>query len=184
MMACGLVTYLITFTCYGSHLHGDENGSVDRLHSQPRTPFVDPLPTWQSADRFKMKQPPFALSESARPIVLDAIIDVCRHRGWRLFAAHVRSTHIHVVVSGDARPERMMCDFKLYASRVLNRLAPDAVPRTYWTRHGSTRWINTPAGLQAAVHYVVEAQGPPMALYYESDGRAADVPPLTHVRGS
>jgi len=26
------LTYLITFSCYGSHLHGSENGSVDRDH--------------------------------------------------------------------------------------------------------------------------------------------------------
>ncbi len=30
--------YLFTFACYGTHLHGDERGSVDHLHNVPRTP--------------------------------------------------------------------------------------------------------------------------------------------------
>jgi len=29
------VIYLITFACYGAHLHGDESGSVDRKHNLP-----------------------------------------------------------------------------------------------------------------------------------------------------
>jgi hypothetical protein len=27
--------YLITFACYGCHLHGDPSGSVDRHHNLP-----------------------------------------------------------------------------------------------------------------------------------------------------
>jgi hypothetical protein len=32
-----VVTHLITFACYGCHLHGDESGSVDREHSLPES---------------------------------------------------------------------------------------------------------------------------------------------------
>jgi hypothetical protein len=38
------VIYLITFACYGCHLHGDESGSVDREHSLPGTPVVETNP--------------------------------------------------------------------------------------------------------------------------------------------
>ncbi|MGH9840991.1 MAG: hypothetical protein ACREEM_19730 [Blastocatellia bacterium] len=34
------LAYLITFRCYGTWLHGDERGSVDRDHNIYRTPFL------------------------------------------------------------------------------------------------------------------------------------------------
>ena len=36
-------------------------------------------------------------------------------------ALHIRSNHVHAVVHGHAQPEKMMNDFKSYASRTLNR---------------------------------------------------------------
>src|SRR6266446_4923630 len=35
------VTYLITFACYGCHLHGSESGSVDREHNVHGTPLLE-----------------------------------------------------------------------------------------------------------------------------------------------
>ena len=35
----GAAAYLITFSCYGSHLHGEE-GRVDREHNTPATPAL------------------------------------------------------------------------------------------------------------------------------------------------
>jgi hypothetical protein len=36
-----IMVYLLTFACYGCHLHGDEAGSVDRGHNVPGSPLVD-----------------------------------------------------------------------------------------------------------------------------------------------
>ena len=33
--------YLITFACYGAHLHGDEFNSVDRHHNMPGSPYAE-----------------------------------------------------------------------------------------------------------------------------------------------
>ncbi len=110
-----------------------------------------------------MRQPAYTLTAAGREVVLGAIRDVCAYRDWRLAAANVRSTHVHVVVDGSAVPEQMLHDFKAYSSRALNRL--ESTPRTRWTRHGSTRWLNTPATISAAMHYVLEEQGPSMAVF-------------------
>jgi len=113
----------------------------------------------------QMPAGPFVLGEAARTTVLAAIEEVCRYRNWQLIAAHVRSTHVHVVVAGGDLPERMMKDFKAYSSRALKKagLSRDR----YWTRHGSTRWLNRPADVAAAIQYVVVEQGEPMAVYRE-----------------
>jgi REP element-mobilizing transposase RayT len=134
------VRYLITFACYGGHLHGDERGSVDRRHNLPGSRSLTPDPQRVAVERRSMLDEPYVLDQTGREVVLAAIRQHCAHRGWYLLAARVRSTHVHAVVEAKIRPERIMNEFKAYASRELNRVesGPD---RKRWTRHGSTRWL-------------------------------------------
>jgi hypothetical protein len=37
------MTYLITFSCYGARVHGDERGTVDRHHNWKATPGTNSL---------------------------------------------------------------------------------------------------------------------------------------------
>jgi REP element-mobilizing transposase RayT len=76
-------------------------------------------------------------------------------------AAHVRTSHVHVVVNAAVAPERVMRDFKAYASRSLKH--PKA-----WTRHGSTRYLWQRDDVTHAVRYVVEGQGDPMAVFVDT----------------
>ena len=86
-------------------------------------------------------------------------------RGWDLLAAHVRSNHVHAIVESETRPERIMNEFKSYASRELNRLDRDGPDRKRRARHGSTRWLWKDEDLQQALQYVVDEQGEPLALF-------------------
>ena len=157
--------YLITFACYGTHIHGDESGSVDREHNLPGGRLLDVDERRAAAERDMMDQTPYSLDQERRSTVLAAIREVCLHRDWRLWAAHVRTNHVHVVVEADVRPEKVMNDFKSYASRGLNCLAIDVPDRKRWARHGSTRWLWRDEDVQEAIRYVVEGQGEPMAVF-------------------
>ncbi len=112
-----------------------------------------------------MTQAPYLLDCGSREAVLKALREVCMHGGWSLLAAHVRTNHVHSVVEADVRPERVLNDFKSYASRGLNRLGRDGPDRKRWARHGSTRWLWKDQDVQAAIRYVVEGQGEPMAVF-------------------
>jgi hypothetical protein len=135
--------YFITFACYGQHLHGDESGSVDRRHNLFGGRLLHADPGRATAELQKMDQTPYLLDEDSRGAVLEALREVCLHRSWSLLSAHVRTTHVHTVVEAEDRPEKVMNDFKAYASRSLNRLASDGSDRKRWARHGSTRWLWT-----------------------------------------
>jgi REP element-mobilizing transposase RayT len=116
------VTYLITFACYGCHLHGDAAGSVDRAHHVPGTPILEMDVARVAFVEQRMDQPPYHLDHIRRDAVLEAIQGVCAHRGWNLLAAHVRSNHVHAVVEAEVPPVRILNDSKAYASRCLNRM--------------------------------------------------------------
>ena len=117
----GALAYLITFSCYGTRIHGSERGSVDRDHNTPKTPWLSASAARLKTEESLMRHEPFRLDKESRQVVRDAIQAVCVHREWSLLAAHVRTTHVHAVVAADAHPQRIMVDFKAYASRALTQ---------------------------------------------------------------
>ena len=100
--------YLITFACYGAHLHGDESGSVDRKHNLPGGRMLGAEPTRLAAEAHLMTQPTYPMDQPRREVVLASIVERCAERGWSLLAAHVRENHVHVVVGAEIAPERIM----------------------------------------------------------------------------
>jgi|GEM_PF-204191 len=157
--------YFITFSCYGCWLHGDAGGSVDRRHNVFATSVIESHPGYESSERARMDQPAYELDATRRGLILKAIQDVCAHRGWWLFTVHVRTTHVHVIVQAGDPPEKVMNDFKTYASRALNQAGCDKPARKRWAHHGSTRYLWVQEDLEGAIHYVLHEQGEPMAIY-------------------
>ncbi|MGA7412508.1 MAG: hypothetical protein WBW33_18665 [Bryobacteraceae bacterium] len=158
------MVFLITFVCYGCHLHGSELGSVDRDHNIVGSPLLEVDSMRASAARERMDQAPYHLDQIRRAAVLEAI-QVCTYRGWGLLAAHVRSSHVHTVVAAEVPPQQIMVAFKAYASRHLNRTGLDEPTRKRWARHGSMRWLWKPEHVSAAVQYVVGEQGVATSLF-------------------
>jgi REP element-mobilizing transposase RayT len=159
------VIYLNTFVCCGRHLHGSESGSVDQEHNVPGTPILEVNSARAEAERERMDQAPYDLDQNRRDAVLVSIQEVCARRGWSLLAAHVRSSHVRTVVEAEVPPERVMHDFKTYASRRLNGMRLDAPDRKRWARHGSTRWLWKPQHVSAAIQNVVGEQGDAMSVF-------------------
>jgi REP element-mobilizing transposase RayT len=157
--------YFLTFACYGAHLHGDQSGSVDRRHNLFGTRALDADRQRAAAERHSMNQSIYELDGDRRAVVLETLWQVCWNRGWNLLAAHVRSSHVHVIVEAEAPPEKVMNDFKAYASRALNGCEGEERGRKRWARHGSTRWLWKDQDVREAIRYVVEEQGTPMSVF-------------------
>ncbi|HKB02262.1 MAG TPA: transposase [Gemmataceae bacterium] len=136
------IAYFISFTCYGTRLHGDDRGSVDRDHNAYGAPLLPTSANRVAARRAALARPPYSLDGDRPGVVRDAIVALADKRGWTLWAAHVRTQHLHVVVTApDIEIERVMTDLKAAASFRLNREYPADRGRTFWTRHGSTRYV-------------------------------------------
>jgi len=136
------IAYHITFTTYGSWLHGDERGSINKDHNQYGSDFLSPNSGLHKKEQTSLKNPPVVLYKNVREVVLKAILRVCHHRNWIAHAIHVRSNHIHIVVSGEDKPEKMMADFKSYATRAIKKNSNNPTTiRKYWSRHGSTKYL-------------------------------------------
>jgi hypothetical protein len=160
------LAYFISFACYGCRLHGDDRGSVDRRHNVYGTPVLPPDPELAASRGAAMTHAPYSLDGDRPVIVLSAIVGLAEKRGWPVWAAHVRTEHLHVVLTAaGADIDRVMADLKAAASFRLNRAYPADRGRPYWARHGSTRYVWDEAQLAPVLDYVLNQQGEPMAVY-------------------
>ena len=67
------LAYFISFRTYGTWLHGDERGSVNRKQNKYGTPRIAPNARLQKAERKLLKHPPVTLDGYQRPVVENAI---------------------------------------------------------------------------------------------------------------
>jgi hypothetical protein len=55
------LAYFISFRTYGTWLHGDKRGSIDRFQNRYRSPYIRPNGKWQKYNEQRLK---------ARPLIL------------------------------------------------------------------------------------------------------------------
>ena len=151
--------YLITFRCYGTWLHGDTRGSMDRRHNVYGSPKLAANAHLESSDSSQRKHSPIILDSEQRKVVKTAVRRVCEHRKYLLRAINVRTNHAHAVVSAMQKPEPILDAFKSYSTRALRQaglLSPAVKP---WARHGSTIYLWKERDVAKAIEYVMLGQG-------------------------
>jgi REP element-mobilizing transposase RayT len=142
-------------TVYGSWLHGDARGSVDAEHNEPGTRYLDADDRCHAREKSLIGSSPSAFGPHEREVVDRTIREHCAIRAWMLLAINVRTLHAHVVVRCplEVTPERAMDQFKAWSTRRLRETGLVPLQGKVRTRHGSTRWINSPQSLQRAIRH-------------------------------
>ena len=64
------LSYFITFSSYGTRLHGSENGSVDRNHNRYGGDLIPPKPSLESYEKQTQKNPTVTFEPEQRHIIL------------------------------------------------------------------------------------------------------------------
>jgi len=159
------LAFFITFHSYGTWLHGQNHGSVDKDHNEYGTPFLPGNADQYAQKRERMTQAPYLLDDRRRAIVCEAIVQDCQFRGWQLRAVHVRSNHVHLVVSADRDPDDVVKSCKTNASKFLNRAGFEDSNRKRWATHGSTLYLWSEEAVADKIDYTLNRQGEPMARF-------------------
>ncbi|XVJ59086.1 MAG: hypothetical protein HEQ23_06670 [Tepidisphaera sp.] len=152
------LAYLLTWTCYGSWLHGDARGSVDAKHSRYGTAFLAADVVREYEELRAMPTGPELLSEEARSIVLAVITRHCEIRRWQLRAVNVRTNHVHVVLSTDVEADASLEQFKAWSTRRLREAGCFGAKQEVWTEGGSKRYLWTEESVARACEYVLHGQ--------------------------
>ncbi len=154
------LAYLITIRTYGTWLHGDDRGSIDREHNVFGTPLLPSNPRRERAERRRCKHAPVALNAAQRQVTRAAIVAVCEHRQWSLHELNVRTNHVHVVVSAPCHPDHVRGSFKSWATRRMREACVINASIQPWAKDGSRKYLWKPEQVEAACRYVLDGQGP------------------------
>src|SRR5262245_29653151 len=138
--------WLLTWTTYGTWLPGDRRGFVSPvrdesgqqvLHNTPDEPCDADPPLLQAYAGSIMTADAVRLNLLQAGAIAEQVRETAHHRGWRLLALAVMNNHVHVVVGvlGDPDPEKLLGDFKAWATRRLN--AGWGRRERWWTQSGS-----------------------------------------------
>ena len=67
----------------------------------------------------------FLLDEKMRETVLQSMMKTTRYLCWKMFAIHVRTNHVHLVLQSNASKEETMGKLKQYATKDLKKYHPE-----------------------------------------------------------
>jgi REP element-mobilizing transposase RayT len=149
-----------TFRCYGTWLHGDERGSVDRYNNIYGAPRIPENNDWKNYNKEELKQKPVTLNAAQRGSVDTAIREICHKRKWELFAINVRTNHVHSVINiGTKDSEQALNALKANATRQMRQDLLWLFDHTPWAKKGSRRNLWNEHSVVEASDYVINGQG-------------------------
>ena len=149
------LAYLITWTTYGTWLHGDDRGSFDR-HGD----YLSSDPARRDAEAAMLVEDPVYLTPDQRAVVDAILVEACGNLGWVLHTRNVRTNHVHVVVSAAEDGKRIRSRLKALASLRLSEHAgflPSAGKngaRKWFTEKGNVEEIWDDRHLAEVIDYV------------------------------
>lgn len=150
--------WFLTWTTYGTWLHGDARGWHDRkVDFYPGKYKADPQ--LEERRRRQLKHAPVTFTTEMRQAVEAAIREVCAHRGWNLEAINVRTNHVHVVVIAQRSADDVLRDFKAYATRRLRKEGLLAERMEVWTEGGDKKRLATDEAISECCNYTLFRQG-------------------------
>ena len=153
------LAYFISFRSYGTWLHGDQRGSIDRFNNRFRSPYIPPNKNWKKHNEQKLRAEPLTLDAEHRAQIKAAIRETCDIRKWFLHAMNIRTNHVHTVVTALKSPDIVLNAFKANATRKLRerKLWPHLF--SPWADKGSKKRLWNEKSVARAIDYVLNGQG-------------------------
>lgn len=67
------LAYFISFRAYGTWLHGDKRGSIDRFHNRYRAPYIQASDKWRYYNEQRLRSDPLILKARHRNTDLQSL---------------------------------------------------------------------------------------------------------------
>ena len=147
------LAYFITWTVYGTFLHGDQ-----RWWRQGGE-LKAPRPRLERWHHDRLKHEVILLDKVHRRIVDKKVKEHCEIRDWKLWVVNSRSNHVHVVVTSPGYQGTTVRDqLKANGTGSLRKHDLTFCDRPVWTTKGDVELIWTEDELERVIEYVSEAQ--------------------------
>src|SRR5882724_8374615 len=152
-MIMRVLAYHITWGTYGTRLHGDPRGTVDRANNEYGTPVLGHDPDRLKREFENLKFPPVKFTIEQCMFAEDAIPAICERGHWKLHTCAAAPDHVHVVLSSEFNPETIRRLLKRWLGQELSTRWSLADGQTWWAEDGSIKWIYNDAYFGNAIGY-------------------------------
>jgi len=164
-----LLAYHITFGTYGTRLHGDPRGTVDRDHDEYGTPVLGYDEHRWEREKQNLKFPPVILTRGQMIHIEHLQPIICQRGHWRHITGAAGPDHVHEILQSPFDPETIRRLFKRWLSQQLTahfQGEPDCpqsalLSGIWFAECGSIRWIDNERYLTNATKYVTNQRATP-----------------------
>jgi REP element-mobilizing transposase RayT len=147
----------ITFGTYGTRLHGDYRATVDRLHNELGTPFIDTNELRKTCEAKRMKFAPLILNDEQRSFLQTTAPSICERGGWHYRISAAEPDHFHILLDIDPKihGERVRRLLKRWLTQELNQHW-QLLQNAWWAEEGSNKAIHEEKYLNNAYNYILK----------------------------
>jgi REP element-mobilizing transposase RayT len=156
-----LIAFHITWGTYGTRLHGDPRGTVDREHNEFGTPVLGYDEHRWEREKERLKFPPVILTRPQMIFIEQTLPSVCVRGGWEHITGAAGPDHVHEIVKSNTDPEVIRRLLKRWSGQMLMKryqgepgCPQPGTGATWWAESGSIKWIGDQRYYANAVRYV------------------------------
>jgi REP element-mobilizing transposase RayT len=156
------LAYHITWGTYGTRLHGDPRGTIDRQHNEIGTPVLGFDEHRWEREKENLKFPPVVLTREQMRFVEELVPVICKRGYWKYHTCAAGPDHVHVVLTSEHDPETIRRLLKRWLSQEMSKQYPLPPGAVWWAECGSIRWIDCDRYFNNATDYVTRQRATSM----------------------
>jgi REP element-mobilizing transposase RayT len=148
------LAYHLTWGTYGTRLHGDPRGTVDREMNRFGDPIIDRDTEWESQETALLRFPRRILTIEQRVFIESQFEGICARGSWKPIGIAAATDHVHAILTASAEGKAIRKWLKRWISEAMNTKWSLQSEEVWWAECGSIKWIWTEDYLDRAVEYV------------------------------
>ena len=156
-----ILAYHITWGPYGTRLHGDPRGTVDRDHNEFGTPVLGYDQHRWEREKANLKFPPVVLTREQMIAIEELLPDICARGQWTHITGAAGPDHVHEILHSEHNPEIIRRLIKRWLGQELSKQFPIADGATWWAECGSMKFIDNDRYFANATRYVTDQRATP-----------------------
>jgi REP element-mobilizing transposase RayT len=148
------LAYFISWGTYGTRLHGDPRGTVDRDHNERGTPVLGFDPIRWEREKGLLKFPPVFFTREQMRFAESVIPEICERGHWNYLTCAAGPDHVHAVLDFPFDPKAVRGLLKRWLGQELSNQWRLPAGATWWAESGSIRWAYEQDYLRNILNYV------------------------------
>src|SRR5688572_27726382 len=144
----------ITWGTYGTRLHGDPRGTVDRYNNEHGEPVLGYDEHRWEKEKANLRFLPVVLTRPQMIFVEAQLPLICERGRWTHIVGAAGPDHVHEILDSPLDPETIRKLMKRWLGQAMSERWPLPDGATWWAECGSIKWIDNERHFANATRYV------------------------------